>query len=356
MHRPIFRSTLAILTFAAGSLLPGHAPASGAQSSSFTIQSQQSAPPQNSQGDQQNKQVPQTGQTLKVQTALVNVFTTVRDKSHFLINNLKQDDFKIFEDGQEQKVAYFTKEVDLPISLAILVDTSGSQADVLGAEQDAATRFVSRVLRKTDEALVMSFDLDIDLLADFTEDKALLENAIRKTVINVDGSGAGGTTGTVPSGSNGGTDFYDAVYLAAHDKLTGEAGRKAIIALTDAEDTGSKLKVQDAIEAAQRSDAVVHVLLISDVGFYYRQMSGYSGASVAKKMADETGGRVIEVHNNNSLEKAFDELSEELRQQYVLGYYPTNPKHDGSFRKIKVEVNRPDLKILCRRGYYSPTE
>lgn len=342
MQRPIFRSTLAVATLAAGLLLPGGTAHS---------QQQQSKPP-----DLQDKQTPQSGQTLKVQTSLVNVFVTVRDKSHFLINNLKQDDFKIFEDGQEQKVAYFSKEVNLPISLAILVDTSGSQVDVLGAEQDAASRFLHRVLRKTDEALIMSFDLDVDLLADFTEDPARLEDAIHKTVINASGSGAGGTTGTVPGGSNGGTDFYDAVYLAAHDKLTGEAGRKAIIALTDAEDTGSKLKLQDAIESAQRADAVVHTLLISDVGFYYRQMMGYGGSGVAKKMADETGGRVIEVHNNKSLEQAFDELSDELRQQYVLGYYPTNPKHDGSFRKIKIEVNRPDLKILSRRGYYSPTD
>lgn len=342
MQRPIFRSTLAVATLAASLLLPGGTAHS---------QQQQSKPP-----DLQDKQTPQSGQTLKVQTALVNVFVTVRDKSHFLINNLKQDDFKIFEDGQEQKVAYFSKEVNLPISLAILVDTSGSQVDVLGAEQDAASRFLHRVLRKTDEALIMSFDLDVDLLADFTEDTARLEEAIHKTVINASGSGAGGTTGTVPGGTNGGTDFYDAVYLAAHDKLTGEAGRKAIIALTDAEDTGSKLKLQDAIESAQRADTVVHTLLISDVGFYYRQMMGYGGSGVAKKMADETGGRVIEVHNNKSLEQAFDELSDELRQQYVLGYYPTNPKHDGSFRKIKIEVNRPDLKILSRRGYYSPTD
>ena len=105
----------------------------------------------------------------------MNVFTTVRDKSHFLINDLQQDDFNIFEDGEEQKVAFFSKEVNLPISLAILVDTSGSQMDVLGAEQDAASRFVHRVLRKTDEAVVMRFDLDVDLLADFTGDKACSE-------------------------------------------------------------------------------------------------------------------------------------------------------------------------------------
>jgi hypothetical protein len=184
MHRPIFRSALALATLAAGLLVPGHAPASGGTPASPAIQSQQSAP----QNGQQNQQPPQSGQTLKVQTALVNVFVTVRDKSHFIINNLKQEDFKIFEDGQEQKVAYFSKEVNLPISLAILVDTSGSQVDVLGAEQDAASRFVHRVLRKTDEALVMSFDTDVNLLADFTEDRGVLDRAIHSAQVNAAGS------------------------------------------------------------------------------------------------------------------------------------------------------------------------
>jgi VWFA-related protein len=311
---------------------------------------------QDAPASSQDQQIPQAQKPLKVSTELVNVFATVRDKNHFIMTDIKQDEFHIFEDGVEQKVAFFSKEVNLPITLAILVDTSGSQTDVLGAEQDAASRFVHEVLKKKDEAAVFTFDLDVDLMADFTGDTSIMETAIRRTQINAPAAGAGGTTGTVPGGQNGGTDFYDAVYLAAHDKLNSEAGRKAIIALTDAEDTGSKLSVKDAIEAAQRSDAVVHVLLISDVGFYFRAMMGYSGATVAKKMADETGGRVIEVHNNKSLEKAFDELSEELRSQYVLGYYPSNIKRDGSFRKIRVEIARPGLKILARRGYYAPAE
>ncbi len=325
-------------------------PARRAPSSTATIQQDQQ------QQQPQDQNLPQAQKPLQVNTELVSVFITVRNKEHGIVNDLKQDDFRIFEDGQEQKVAFFSKDVNMPISLGILIDTSGSQTDVLGAEQDAASRFVHEVLRKKDEAMLLSFDLDIDLLADFTEDPSVLEAAIRRTVINAPAAGAGGTTGTVPNGQNGGTDLYDAIYLAAHDKLASEAGRKAIIVLTDAEDTGSKLNLNDCIEAAQRADTVVHVLLISDEGFYMRAIMGYSGAMVARKMADQTGGRVIEVHNTKSLEKAFDELSEELRLQYVAGYYPTNMKRDGGFRKLRVEIKRPDLKILARRGYYAPTQ
>jgi VWFA-related protein len=285
---------------------------------------------------------------LKTQVSVVNVFVTLRDKHHTIISDLTQNDFKILEDGQEQKVAFFSKEVEMPITLGILMDTSGSMDRILPAEQDAASRFVKRVLRKNDEAMVISFDVDVNLLADFTQDTSVLERAIRRTVMNAPPTGIGGTGGTVPQ-YGGGTNLYDAVYLAAHDELASEAGRKAVILLTDAEDTGSRLKIQDAIEAAQRADAVIHVLLIRD----FMATSGV-GPSVASKMASETGGRVIDVHNEKTLEKAFDEISEELRSQYVLGYYPTNEKRDGSFRKIQVEIDRPDVKVLARKGYYAP--
>ncbi len=303
----------------------------------------------------QQEQSPQTQQTVKVQTTLVNVFATVRDKRHAIVSDLSQDDFKIYEDGVEQKIAFYSKELNLPITLGILIDTSGSQQEILGAEQDTASRFVKQIMRKQDEATVISFDFDVNQLADFTEDTAVLERAIRRTQINAVSSGGVVTPGTVPQGSNGGTDLYDAIYAACHDALASEAGRKAVIVLTDAEDTGSKLTLQDSIEAAQRADAVVHVLLLSDEPFYYRMGLGYSGESVANKMASETGGRVIVVRNEKTLEKAFDELTEELRSQYVLQYYPTNTNHDGTFRKIKVEVKRPDLKILARKGYYAPS-
>lgn len=302
-------------------------------------------------GRAQSKQepVPQAQQPLNVQVTVVNVFATVRDKHRAIISDLKKDDFKILEDGAEQKVAFFSKELELPITLGLLIDTSGSMTRMLPAEQDAASRFLHEVMRKKDEAMVITFDLDVNLLADFTQDTNVLERAIRRAVINAPAVGIGGTVGTIPQ-SGGGTNLYDAVYLACHDQLATEAGRKAIILLTDAEDTGSRLSLQEAIEAAQRSDAVIHVLLLRD----FMQTSGV-GPGVANRMADQTGGRVIDVHNQKSLEKAFDEISTELRSQYVLGYYPTNVKRDGTFRKIHVEVpSHPETKVLARKGYYAP--
>ena len=303
---------------------------------------------------QQGQQAPQSPQSLQVQTTLVNVFATVRDKHNGIVGDLTQDDFKVYEDGQEQKVAYFEKQVDMPITLGMLIDTSGSMQRLIDAEHDAGTRFLKTVMHPKDEAMIMSFDLDVDLLADFTEDLSVLDRAIRRTTINTAGGLGPVTPGTIPNNNVGGTVLYDAIYLACHDQLGLEAGRKALVLLTDAEDEGSKVKLQDAVESAQRADAVIHVLLISDPGGFFANGMGYNGGSVAKQMADDTGGRVISVHDEKSLEKAFQEISEELRSQYVIGYYPANEKHDGQFRKIKVEVKRPDTKILARKGYYAP--
>jgi VWFA-related protein len=316
------------------------APATGAAQPEPQAQSNQPA-----QAQQQGPQGP-----LQVQTNVVNVFATVRNKQHGIVNDLNKEDFKITEDGVEQKVEFFAKEVNIPITLGLLIDTSASMDRMIDAEQDAASRFLREVMRPKDEAMVITFDFDVDLLADFTQDTSVLSSAIRRARVNSVGGGGVVTPGTIPQGNNsGGTDLYDAIYLACHDELATEAGRKGVIILTDAEDTGSKLRMQDAIEAAQRSDAVIHVLLISD-----RMATFGTGPGVARRMADDTGGRVIDVHNEKSLEKAFDEISEELRSQYVLGYYPTNLKRDGTFRKIQVNVNRPDVKILARKGYYAP--
>jgi VWFA-related protein len=303
-------------------------------------------PPQAQQD--QSQQLPESSQPLTAATTVVNVFATVRDHHNEIVTDLTKDDFRVYEDGVEQKISYFSKEVNLPITLALLMDTSGSMYNTLSAEKDAASRFVREVLRKKDEALVMSFDTDANLLADFTEDPSVLDRAIHRATINVDASGIGGTGGTIPSNGPG-TDLYDAVYLACNEELAHEAGRKAIVLLTDAEDTGSKVSLGQAVEAAQRADAVIHVILITD----YSATMGY-GPGVAARMTSDTGGRVINVRNGRDMEKAFDEISTELRSQYVLGYYPSNPKRDGTFRRIKVEVHRPDVKILARKGYYAP--
>lgn len=297
----------------------------------------------------QQQAPPMVQQPLQVRTAIVNVFVTVRDHHNGIVSDLGKDDFKVYEDGAEQKLAYFSKEVDMPISLGLLMDTSGSMSHIFVAEQDAATRFVREVMRKRDEAMVISFDTDSNLLADFTEDQSELDSAIHRAQVSAVGVGGVVTPGPIPQNQSGGTNLFDAVYLACHDKLAGEAGRKAIVMLTDGEDNGSTYTEQDAIAAAQRSDAVIHVVLIRD----FMATEGY-GVGIANRMAEQTGGRVIPVRNDKSLEKAFDEISEELRSQYVLGYYPSNSARDGTFRKIKVEVSHPDTKVLARKGYFAP--
>ncbi len=301
--------------------------------------------------DQKNDNPPVAQKPLRVQTSLVNLFATVRDSHHALVPNLTKDDFHIFEDGQEQKVAFFSKEMNLPITLGLLIDTSGSEQHMLVAEEDAMSRFVHEVLRKKDMAMVLSFDTDVDLLADFTEDTAMLERAIRRAQINVPQNMGMIGQGPVPQRQVTSTALYDAIYLACGEKLATEAGRKALVIVTDAQDEGSKLKIQDAIEAAQRADTVIHIILVADPAF---SGFGYIGGSAAKKLAEETDGRVIEVRSEKKLVEAFQQISEELRSQYTLGYYPSNQMRDGGFRKIKVEGTRPGLKVLARRGYYAP--
>jgi len=291
---------------------------------------------------------PAQGGIIKTQVNLVNIFATVRDKNKRLVTDLKQDDFKLSEDSQDQKIAFFSKEVNLPITLALLLDTSGSEQYMLGAIQDAGSAFLTRVLRKGDEALVMSFDSDVDLLCDFTDDRAQLSRGIRRARINIPQGGyIGNNPGPIGSQQVTGTALYDAIYLASGEKLNTEAGRKAIVIVTDAQDEGSKVRIDEAIEAAQRTDTVVHLLLVYDPHYG-------ANTSAAKKIADETGGRVIVANSEKKLMEAFDEISEELRSQYTLGYYPTNSQRDGKFRKIRVEMANKDLKVLARKGYYAP--
>jgi VWFA-related protein len=293
---------------------------------------------------------PQT--TIKSEVGLVNLFATVRDKKKRIITNLKKEDFRVFENDEEQKVAFFSTERALPITMGLLIDTSRSEENRLPAEQAAATRFLNQVLRKGDEAMVISFGADVDLLSDFTDDQAQLDRAIRSARINAPNISLT-NAGPLPPESRTrglvGTAFYDAIWVACGEKLATEAGRKAMVIITDADDQGSKVELKEAIEAAERTNAVVHILLVHDPGYGWRP-------DVAHKIADETGGRVIEVSSEKHLTEAFDQIAEELRDQYTIGYYPTNAARDGRFRKIKVEATDKEMKVLARRGYYAPKD
>src|ERR1700760_905316 len=315
------------------------------------------APPQGPAGDPNQDDQQQPLETLKVNVNLVSLYFTVHDKHGALIPHLTKDDFNILEDKTPQKIKNFTAENDQPLTLGILLDTSGSQQNVLPLEQQAGSAFLARVLRSKDEAFLISFDVNLDLLSDYTNNAHALARAMDKAEINVGTGGMGG----MPSGAPKGTLLYDAVYSATHEKLQQETGRKALIVLTDGEDQGSVQKIQGAIEAAQKANAIIYVLLCADRGFYGRGVytMGYSGDAYMRKMAEETGGRVIDVGNNGKkMENAFAQIEEELRTQYVASYTPTNAKLDGSYRKIDIECKGDGLKAQARKGYYAiaPTD
>src|SRR6202142_3088698 len=241
----------------------------------------------------------------------------------------------------------------------MLIDSTRSQQRVLDMEKEVGGSFLESILRPKDEAFVISFDVDITLLQDFTSSVSRLKHALDEARINTGGvscsGGPIGPQGPIPCSSTGprGTALYDAVYLASHDELSHEVGRKAMILLTDGEDQGSRLKIKDAIEAAQKSDTICYVLLIADRGFAYG-FGGYTGESDMKKLTQETGGRVIDVGNKvNKLRKAFDDIAAELRSQYNIGYTPTNNNQDGSFRKVEIKSKQGDNKIQARNGYYA---
>ena len=297
-------------------------------------------------------------ETLKLNVNLVDVFFNVKDKNGELVPHLSRNDCSVLEDKQPQILKNFVSETDLPITLGILLDTSGSQYRVLPLEQDAGSQFLEQVLRKKDEAFLISFDVDIDLLQDYTNDPRRLARAMQKAEINTaGGNGAGGVPGlgggTVPVyGTPKGTLLYDAVYLAANQKMNQEIGRKAMILLTDGEDQGSERKIGEAIAAAQRSNVMVYVILLADIPSYGGW--GYTGYSAMKRMTEETGGRLINVGNNGKkLQAAFQQIQDELRTQYVATYTPTNTRLDGTFRRLAVECKGDGLKIQARRGYFA---
>ncbi len=300
--------------------------------------------------------------TLRVNSNLVSLYFTVHDKHGALIPNLTRDDCQVMEDKKGQKVRNFEARADQPLTLGILLDTSGSQQHVLPLEQQSGSEFLRRVLRAKDEAFLISFDVDVDLLEDYTNNAGQLTRAINKAQINTaagngSGGGVGVGQGTVPTqGAPKGTLLYDAVYLASNDKLRQETGRKAMILLTDGGDQGSKYRIQDAIEAAQKANAIIYVILIADRGFYFGNgmNMGYSGDSQMRRMAAETGGRVIDVGNNGKkLEAAFQQIEDELRTQYVASYVPLNTEFDGKYRTVDVQCKGDGLKVQSRKGYYA---
>jgi VWFA-related protein len=328
---------------------------------SYQFTPAQNAPP--AQPKQEQEQPASQEPTLKINVDLVNILFTVKTKKGGqLIPNLEKNNFTIYEDGKEQTIQRFSRETDLPLTLGLLIDISASQERLIDIEKQAASAFFSSVIRQKDEAFLISFGKDTELLQDYTNSPRALSAALQdlrgdgQTPMISGGPIPNVNTGPVPQiGQAKGTLLFDAVYLASNEKLKSEVGRKALILITDGDDQGSTYDRRGAIEAAQRSDAIIYSIYYVDHGFYMRYGMGLGGSGEGdlRRMSEETGGRVFTVDKKHPLNEVFKEIQDEMRNQYSIGYVPTNTTRDGTFRHIEIRVDNPDYRVQARNGYYA---
>jgi Ca-activated chloride channel homolog len=276
-------------------------------------------------------------QTYRVNVDLVNVLCSVFDKNtSSFVTNLTQEDFSVYEDNQKQEIKNFARETDLPLTIAMLIDTSQSVGPKLRFEQDAAVGFFQSILREKDRAMLLSFDSDVTLLQDFTNDSNRMAREIRKLR------------------AAGGTSLYDAIYRSCDEKLIRETGRKAIIIVSDGDDESSKVSLRQASEMALRAEALIFGISISKGGFFGVGSGTKEGDDALKELCQETGGRIFFPFKLEDLEDSFRQINQELRSQYNLGYFSTNGARDGGYRKVKIEIPEKGLKLSYRKGYYAP--
>jgi VWFA-related protein len=334
--RPLITVTLALLLAAPLAIRAQEAPSPD-------------GPPPASKAPPPQEPLGNPSQTLKLNVNLVNVYFSARDKNGF-VAGLGKEDCQLYEDNKLQTIKNLTQEKNLPLTIGILLDTSGSQTRVLPLEQESGARFLKEVLTPKDEAFLISFDVNVDLLADYTNSPRELTRAIEKASINTASSSAGIPGiggGPMPTSNPRGTLLYDAVFLAANDKLQAQTGRKIIVMLTDGGDQGSQETLKTAAEAAQKANTIIYVILIADGAF------GGFGASQMNDLAHQTGGRVINVgHDGRKLEDAFDQIQDELRTQYLVSYTPVAKEADGKFRKTEIDCGK-GITIQARKGYYA---
>lgn len=340
------------------------APASRAQQSSSQTQSTQ--PQQTPTPKADENTTVDDDEVLSVNTTLTNVFFTAVDKDRRFVTSLKKEDVRITEDGAPQEIFTFATQVDLPLTLAIVIDVSGSQEHTLPQEKQAAREFVDQVLRpRKDEVAVVSFTGETTLEQGLTGNVQRVRSAIDRVefVPPAGWIGNGTVVGTPPiSGTNSdlaaSTALWDAVWVTCDEVLSesSEQTRRAIILLTDGYNTSGKMKLQDAVDRAVKTDTLVFVVGVGD-SFSY---NGVDKGSI-EKLAERTGGRAYVPHNEEDLRKAFAQIQEELREQYLIAYAPTNKRRDGTFRKVGIEITNPALKdqkvrLTYRPGYFAKSD
>ena len=346
-------------------------------------QSQPQQPQQQSQSQEPQLHKPSQEPELKiaVEVKAVSVLATVRDKHGKIITDLAKDDFVLQEDGRPQTISYFVKETDLPLRLGLLVDTSLSQRRVLDSERSASYSFLDHLLRaEKDLAFVIHFDRQVELLQDFTASKPKLQAALQSLQTprsdsdngsrSGGGSGGGGYGGRGSRQRGGGTQLYDAIYLAADELMSKQQGRKALIVLSDGVDHGSIESLTTAVATAQRADTVIYSILYKDDEGYggysggmmgprgggrrggrYPQEERPDGKKVLQQISKETGGQLFEVSKKETVEKIYSEIEEELRSQYSIGYTPDKDTGPG-YHKIQLTTKQKDLTVQARDGYY----
>jgi len=276
---------------------------------------------------------------IKVDVKVVNVLCTVSDGRGALVTDLSQGDFEIRENGKPQTIRYFARETDLPLTLALLVDVSGSVRRFVDAEKDTATQFFREVLRPQDQAMLTGFSSTVVVWRDFTPSVPLLGEAL-KGMHAVPFKGLPKDGGPMPA-----TLLYDVVSSTAMNKLKSVAGHKAMVIISDGIDIGSRTSLEVAVRQAQTANAIVYSIC------YPAQHE--SGCGYLKNLSEPTGGRMFDLGSKKPLQEIFRIIEDELRSQYSLAFVPENTAHDGTFRKLEVRVRRGGLRVRARKGYYA---
>ncbi len=272
---------------------------------------------------------------IRVEVDAVNILVTVNDKdTGTFVTNLGPRDFSIYENGVLQQISNFSQQTNLPLTIALCVDSSSSVKLKLEFEKEAATDFLFAVMRPTDRALLVEFDTGVTLLHDFTSNP---NDLLRE----IDSLRAGG-----------GTSLYDAVYLVTEQKMLEEEGRKTIVLLSDGSDLTSKRGFEETLQMAYKSEAAIYAISTTRFGAEI----DHEGDKLLKRLTESTGGTVFFPHSSNQLGPAFETINKELRSQYNVAYVPKNKKKDGKFRKLEVKVRRNDIRVRHRKGYFAPAD
>jgi VWFA-related protein len=317
-----------------------------------------------------------------VNVEVVNVFVTVRDKKGKIVNDLMREDFTLGEDGRMQIIRYFSRESDLPLTIGLIVDTTPSESNMLEEERNASRIFLNSLIRAgTDNAFLIQFGNEVELLQDLTSSREKLERALNRLERHEMGAGGTGRGGRGGLGPNS-TVLADSVYLASDEIMKPQQGRKALIILGDGDHIGDRMEM--AITAAQQADTIIYAIRIYDRNFGgggggligvigMPPMGGPRGGRAGgsgpggpvpggnrglsdgkdnlKKLSGQTGGRYFEATKKETLEEIYRQIEEDLRSQYNLGYTPDDSARKG-YRRIKISVQKKGLVVHGREGYY----